>query len=1225
MKRSILLKKIQANLLARGWAKKPTRRIIDSSKQIPNFAFHPEAAKIIGQSNKLEQILSCLRPTTLNGPQARKLLAPLGIEVVKAKSSQPGQEQLFGLVITIEQTILEDGPIAVIYQGKSSLLKPLAQKNQVALKKDPSTKLLSKAVKVAFAASFGLHTTAVLAPITEEMMHLVSTFGFAAITSILPLLLICKIIQQHLEPLDPAIQRAREKEIAKQKQKVIKQATDALVTLKEEGESTLNWKTFTHRAEYLAGKKVDYNKMEKGFERRDKKLTKLARKAKKIAAKAGHDPIKRFQAVYDYIYYYSTRYYVYQSSLYRLLDWGGMGNCEARAKLHLALLEDIYDWENCDWKPVILLYEDHGEIGLFNQKTGQIYDATEEQIVDNHETPIFHPLIFAHAHLQTIGGKSPLSEEDLLIKMASPNEKEELEEESSQQKRTDNLKARVQNAFNVKPTAFDVKSPMAQYASGGYDAMQRLPEVVPNYLGKVFNKIKESSDLPIFYKVWSAFVLSSTIFMAGYLGLSVYTDLKDRYDHLENFEDVCDAAESHLGEPVPAVFYRTNNNSWYVTNCPPSLIDTFRSRETIAGAFLRKLTNELEATRPKAQAATKALDELDPEGLISYPQTYSVHDKIFRAYLKANIFLVFSEPPSKAFLKRTAERHYASRLIQRYGSRVDIEETSTLAEAFVPYEELFRARRNNWRKSFSTAKGINNLNTLPPDGYAKVMGVLSLRERIIALHRLDRIFFWGHKFVNRSKTNGDIESDNLQAHDRQTIRGEDGEDYITQKGSASELFELENEGQEIAIGQSQRNLSRNKESTEIGSLEPQTSLIKLPEATLSWRTPVEIFFMPAKLIQSSVSPRQNLLQKSTEQPPPFVAGAEFAAKTYLAVSEVEQDSVAMTWSILARALMSYNGRKVLIAAGQNINHLEREVQTGGPGIPTLRSNVVTKFSRLFIQTRTLIPDFDMPSGPLAEFNLLSNVKLNYSHRVCVGRHARFESEEITPDFVRALAQQSSGQQIIAMRRLTDLAIARLRWQLNQGISGINHEQLAQLNLLLEEFTPPEKRILSRIRAMAINCEKNRPNSYINAQWGKMALNREFSSSFNQTGTFSFPNTRKNLWIGESDWYDYGRTATVLRNQTGKISGFLTPYRTEQGKILLLAFNLLGKRAVIIDETHTPSQAKILIETNTGEKLTAPNPRVNSDQDLLWSMWIAGYDSEGIPFYSSEVYYRRVVR
>lgn len=129
-------------------------------------------------------------------------------------------------------------------------------------------------------------------------------------------------------------------------------------------------------------------------------------------------------------------------------------------------------------------------------------------------------------------------------------------------------------------------------------------------------------------------------------------------------------------------------------------------------------------------------------------------------------------------------------------------------------------------------------------------------------------------------------------------------------------------------------------------------------------------------------------------------------------------------------------------------------------------------------------NFDMPKGvPLRQFNKLCKVtKL----RTQLGLRDRFESEEVTSEFVQAFAKLNPKEQEKVLQRMTDRALLRLYY----SVACSNLKEKEQLTALIWQYKNPNKRILKSSREFVLKMQprliEGLKNS-LGAEWGDEVL------------------------------------------------------------------------------------------------------------------------------------------
>lgn len=203
------------------------------------------------------------------------------------------------------------------------------------------------------------------------------------------------------------------KRIGLERQALRAEAKEALAAFRETGRSNIDWGRFIPRAELnnCLLDKINSGHPISAYEARERDnvwtnaLEKYSRRVARSLRGMPDDPIKKFQKAFDYLSVeYLMRYRYSRGSLFLRLEGKG-GNCEAQAKLFLALVDKIYDWQKSNWQPAVANYPQHLEVVLYNQETGEIYEPSFRRALPVAPTAIVSPHIFARAYLLGQGGE----------------------------------------------------------------------------------------------------------------------------------------------------------------------------------------------------------------------------------------------------------------------------------------------------------------------------------------------------------------------------------------------------------------------------------------------------------------------------------------------------------------------------------------------------------------------------------------------------------------------------------------------------------------------------------------------------------------------------------------------------------------------------------------------------------------------------------------------------
>lgn len=270
------------------------------------------------------------------------------------------------------------------------------------------------------AGSAAVHTAAFLTIASDTAFSLVARYGAPAIVPSFVLLVLGKMIVEKLREkpaMLPLVEAQLRNELNKTQAELNKTAREALDQLDKTKQSQINWGHFLPMAERVAvlGKSrtlplFDLNGEQAKWETR---LGEVQRQVETKMAAAADGPLEKFTAALKYLDGTGS-YRFWQSHLFKALEKGTL-NCEASAKLSLAVLQRAYGSERNGWQLAVAKYSDHLEVVLFNKERSVAYHPKWGR-TPFVPTSVYDPHLFAAAYLDGQRGEATVSSDALLLK-----------------------------------------------------------------------------------------------------------------------------------------------------------------------------------------------------------------------------------------------------------------------------------------------------------------------------------------------------------------------------------------------------------------------------------------------------------------------------------------------------------------------------------------------------------------------------------------------------------------------------------------------------------------------------------------------------------------------------------------------------------------------------------------------------------------------------------------
>ena len=686
-----------------------------------------------------------------------------------------------------------------------------------------SKKLAKAKPYIAAGGSVGVHLLVILITSSDQAAELVLNFGYVALPLAMNAYTFVRIFQKHLKPLTL-------NEIVfsqKLRQKYDREAIKALDSYQKNGYSDLNLGKFTTRAERLLSSDIRPCDAKNYFEKWNKQIAKYGAKIEKVARKVADDPLKRFQKAYDSLLVrYLLRFVPLQGLLYRRLNgWGG--NCETQAKLLAGVANKIYDWSKTDWQPGWADFKTHFEFVLYNQKTGEVYDArpNKRQIIKDYPAPVFDLHFIPFAYLRARKIEPPISAKELLLYKPEPKTRtivaQKLELTSLQEPfQTFSffsfaflLPHFLQRLIGL--SNFDYETEF--FPVGQNSRLSSLIDDLTDLLGSVLGPLNALSAIISFPFLSQLDKISKidtskakqkakrilkplirpfvTLIICAGLGVGAYLGAKKLNATYEEQQAAEAACASQGPDDPPWTFWRDQEN-WDFATCPvPSYWSfLFGSREERIIPVMDELTSRLGAERPTAERVTRKLNDLDPHGLIEYESANQPAERVWQEFVRPFILSAsdYGDYPSPVWPHPT---------IQILTEDIDQRVGHAFADSFKPYYQLDAARHLAPEQLFSNIDiAPPKLAALTPTEYQNLMGELSPDERFNISLWLDN-HPWGSRFYNNPENSGDPNSADETARDHRTVVGQDGQDEVSAVGTSRITTPAEQTANEIYDGE----------------------------------------------------------------------------------------------------------------------------------------------------------------------------------------------------------------------------------------------------------------------------------------------------------------------------------------------------------------------------------------------------------------------------------------
>ncbi|MCX5751995.1 MAG: hypothetical protein NT099_10130, partial [Candidatus Saganbacteria bacterium] len=584
------------------------------------------------------------------------------------------------------------------------------------------------------------------------------------------------------------------------------------------------------------------------------------------------------------------------------------------------------------------------------------------------------------------------------------------------------------------------------------------------------------------------------------VGLALFAGVKtyQAYQEYGFCQIACESSVTAEGKPKPYAFFANDGEEggWDVTQCEPSFAASFASRnsrlDSVVHSYVEILTHDQTEMSDMAKKDDReyGIVHLDPSVLKRSRQVLDHCEEAFqfKEELKARVhtvdFLVVD------LLDRCHDyRLDRSRFIGDFfgtvrGAKVLFDlPTAEAEQAFASLDKKERFEVASYLERLPWAAADDPSGKLKGESRSLDPGAFD-KETVAGDGGSDADTKKGTSAVGQEIPNAKTGEETLAGKkgktgeedkagiDRKKLKGEEGDDLQSKKGTTPEVEEIVKalEGEQSLDGMIGKT---GKENTPGGTEETKERLASEGKEVI----PIHIYFVDIKEERARTSPlldekarvkeemrRTSALlervKKSLKAPKPAQISAILAAQ-YLEWLEHNFPGETFTWGLKARLLASPYA--FLLPLEERIQW-QREVAEGGREFEMSDINC----------------DFDMPqSVPLRDFNTKCYGE-DFEGQL-LGLRGRFESEEVTGKFIEALLNLTPADQKKVLIRFTDRAMGKLYAHAQSYPKGSAERNV--LTLLFNMFEAPEKRIVAEGRELVISQQTQKGIPEERREWG----------------------------------------------------------------------------------------------------------------------------------------------